>query len=85
MPNRDVVILSAVRTPIGKYGGSFKDVHPTELGAVAARAAIASAGIEPSDVDEVWIGHGRQAGSGPNPARQVAFRAGLPDLSLIHI
>ncbi|HBO91584.1 MAG TPA: acetyl-CoA C-acyltransferase, partial [Acidobacteria bacterium] len=79
MPNRDVVILSAVRTPIGKYGGSFKDVHPAELGAVAARAAIQNAGIEPSEVDEVWIGHGRQAGSGPNPARQVAFRAGLPD------
>ena len=79
MPNRDVVILSAVRTPIGKYGGSFKDVHPAELGAVAARAAIHNAGIEPSEVDEVWIGHGRQAGSGPNPARQVAFRAGLPD------
>ena len=65
MPNRDVVILSAVRTPIGKYGGSFKDVHPAELGAVAARAAIHNAGIEPSEVDEVWIGHGRQAGSGP--------------------
>jgi acetyl-CoA C-acetyltransferase len=73
----DVVILSAVRTPIGRYGGSFRNVHPAELGAVAARAAMARAGIEASAVGDVWIGHGRQAGSGPNPARQVAHRAGL--------
>ncbi len=78
MPVRDVVILSAARTPIGRYGGSFKDLHPAELGAVAARAAIAIAGISASDVDEVVIGHGRQAGSGPNPARQVGHRAGIP-------
>jgi len=74
----DVLILSAARTPIGRYGGSFKDVHPAELGAVAARAAIQRAGISGSDVDEIVIGHGRQAGSGPNPARQVGHRAGVP-------
>jgi acetyl-CoA C-acetyltransferase len=79
MPFRDVVILSAARTPIGKYGGVFRDVHPAELGAVAARAAIARAGLQPSDIDEVLMGHGRQAGSGPNPARQVGRRAGVPD------
>jgi acetyl-CoA C-acetyltransferase len=79
MPVRDVVILSAARTPIGRYGGSFKDIHPAELGAVAARAAIASAGIAADDVDEVVIGHGRQAGSGPNTGRQVGHRAGIPD------
>jgi acetyl-CoA C-acetyltransferase len=78
VPRRDVVILSVARTPIGKYGGSFRDVHPAELGAVAARAAIERAGLQPSDVDDVWIGHGRQAGSGPNPARQVGHRAGIP-------
>ena len=78
MPVRDVVILSAARTPIGRYGGSFKDLHPAELGAVAARAAIERAGISASDVDEVLIGHGRQAGSGPNPGRQVGHRAGIP-------
>jgi acetyl-CoA C-acetyltransferase len=78
MNARDVVILGAARTPIGRYGGSFKDVHPAELGAVAARAAIGQAGIAPADVDEVIIGQGRQAGSGPNPARQVGHRAGLP-------
>jgi acetyl-CoA C-acetyltransferase len=79
MPFRDVVILSAARTPIGRYGGSFKDLHPAELGAVAARAAIERAGIAASDVDEVVVGHGRQAGSGPNPGRQVGRRAGIPD------
>src|SRR6187401_3425704 len=75
----EVVILSAQRTPIGKYGGSFKDIHPAELGAVAARAAIAQSGVSPDQIDEVLIGHGRQAGSGPNPARQVGRRAGIPD------
>lgn len=78
MPVRDVVILSAARTPIGRYGGSFKDIHPAELGAVASRAAIERAGISASDVDDVVVGHGRQAGSGPNPGRQVGHRAGVP-------
>ena len=74
---RDVVILSAARTPIGKYGGSFRDVHPAELGAVASRAVIERAGLKPEDIDEVVMGHARQAGSGPNPARQVGRRAGV--------
>src|SRR4029453_2747446 len=78
MPARDVVILSAQRTPIGKYGGSFRDLHPAELGAVAGRSAIERAGIAPADVDEELVGPGRQAGSGPNPARQVGHRAGVP-------
>jgi acetyl-CoA C-acetyltransferase len=75
----DVVILGAARTPIGKYGGAFRDVHPAELGAVAARAALTRAGLTPADVHEVLMGHGRQAGSGPNPARQVGRRTGIPD------
>jgi len=74
----EVVILGAARTPIGRYGGAFRSVHPAELGAVAARAALARAGVEPAAIGEVLMGHGRQAGSGPNPARQVAWRAGLP-------
>jgi acetyl-CoA C-acetyltransferase len=78
MPAPDVVILSAARTPIGKYGGAFRDLHPAELGAVAARAALARAGLSADDVDEVIFGHARQAGSGPNPARQVGGRAGVP-------
>jgi acetyl-CoA C-acetyltransferase len=78
MSDRDVVILGAARTPIGRYGGAFRDLHPAELGAGAVRAALQRAGVDAADVDEVLIGHGRQAGSGPNPARQVAARAGLP-------
>ena len=79
MPRPEVVIVGAARTPIGRYGGALRDVHPAELGAVAARAAMERAGITPDAIDEVLIGHGRQAGSGPNPARQVGARAGVPD------
>jgi acetyl-CoA C-acetyltransferase len=75
----DVVIVGAARTAIGRYGGAFRTVHPAELGGVAARSAIARAGIDPGAIDEVIIGHARQAGSGPNPGRQVARRAGLAD------
>jgi len=75
---RDVVILGAARTPIGRYGGALKDVHPAELGAVAARAAIERASVPADEIDEVIMGHARQAGSGPNPARQVGHRAGIP-------
>jgi len=79
MPLPEVVIVGAARTPIGRYGGSLRNVHPAELGAAAARAALERAGVSPADVDEVLIGHGRQAGSGPNPARQVGIKAGVPD------
>ena len=79
MPLPEVVILGAARTPIGRYGGSLRNVHPAELGAVAAKAALERAGIPAHRIDEVLIGHGRQAGSGPNPARQVGKRAGIPD------
>src|SRR5213596_1918706 len=79
MPSGEVFIVGAARTPIGKYGGALRNVHPAELGAVAARAALERAGVAPDAVDEVLIGHGRQAGSGPNPARQVGIRAGVPD------
>ena len=75
----NVVIVGAARTPIGRYGGAFRTVHPAELGAAAVRAALARAGVQGTSVEEVLIGHGRQAGSGPNPARQVGRRAGLPD------
>ncbi len=75
---RDVVILGAARTPIGRFGGSFKEVHAAELGAVAGRAALSRASIKPEDVAEVLMGHGRPAGVGPNPARQVAHRIGVP-------
>jgi acetyl-CoA C-acetyltransferase len=78
MSASDAVILGAARTPIGRYGGTLKDTHPAALGAAAGIAALARAGVAPDEVDEVMIGHGRQAGSGPNPGRQVARRAGIP-------
>jgi acetyl-CoA C-acetyltransferase len=74
-----VVVLGAARTPIGRYGSALRAVPAVELGAIAAKAALARAGVEASAVDEVIFGHGRQAGAGPNPARQVGRRAGLPD------
>ncbi|MBI2901843.1 MAG: acetyl-CoA C-acyltransferase [Planctomycetes bacterium] len=74
---RTAVIVSARRTPIGRFLGSLMEIPPAELGAVAARAALADAGNPP--VDEVVFGHARQAGNGPNTARQVVRRAGLPD------
>jgi acetyl-CoA C-acetyltransferase len=79
MPLPEVVIVGAARTPIGRYGGSLRSVHPAELGTAAAVAAMSRAGLPPDAIDEVLIGHGRQAGSGPNPARQVGIRAGVPD------
>jgi len=81
MPVRDVVILGAARTPIGRFGGFFKDVHAADLGAVAVKAALERAGVAPDDVHEVLMGHGRPAGVGPNPARQVAHRSGIPHSS----
>jgi len=74
----DVVIASAVRTPIGKFGGALRDVPAVELGRIVAEAALERAGLTPADVDEVIIGHARQAGNGPNLARQIAYRAGVP-------
>ena len=79
MTRADVVVVGVARTPIGRYGGAFRSVHPAELGAVAARAALSRARVDGATVDEVLMGHGRQAGSGPNPARQVVRLAGLPD------
>ena len=79
MPFSEVVIVGAARTPIGRYGGSFRNVHPADLGVAAATAAMARARVPADAIDEVLIGHGRQAGSGPNPARQVGIKAGIPD------
>ena len=75
---RSVYILSAVRTPIGKYGGSLRDLSAPDMGVVVAQAALERAGIAPEEVGEVVFGQARQAGNGPNPGRQVAVRAGIP-------
>src|SRR6476620_3339591 len=77
--NKTVYIVSAVRTPMGSFGGSLKDVAATKLGATAIRAAVERAGISPTDVDEVLMGCVLQANLGQAPARQAARYAGLPD------
>jgi acetyl-CoA C-acetyltransferase len=74
----DAVIVSAVRTPVGSFGGQFKDVAATELGAQAVRAALERAEIAGEEVDEVVLGCVLQAGLGQNPARQAAIGAGIP-------
>lgn len=76
---RPVFVLSAARTPIGKFGGAFASLSAADLGEVAAKAALERSGLPPAAVDETIFGHARQAGGGPNTARQVSHRAGIPD------
>ncbi len=73
-----VAIVSAKRTPIGKYLGSFADLSAADLGVVAVEAALQTAGVSADLVGEVYMGNGRQAGGGPNVARQIAVRSGIP-------
>ncbi|WP_258359117.1 acetyl-CoA C-acetyltransferase [Moorella sulfitireducens] len=73
----EVVILSAVRTAIGRFGGTLKDIPAYELGAVVIKEALQRAKIEPAQVDEVIMGNVLQAGQGQNPARQATLKAGL--------
>jgi acetyl-CoA C-acetyltransferase len=74
----DVFILSAVRTPIGKFGGSLAAMTAADMGVVAAKAAVERAGVRPDQVEESIFGNARQAGGGPNPARQISIRSGVP-------
>ncbi|HEU4607761.1 MAG TPA: acetyl-CoA C-acyltransferase [Chitinophagaceae bacterium] len=76
---KDVVIVSAVRTPIGSFGGALRDFSATRLGALAVKAAIERAAIQPDMVDDVLMGSVLQANLGQAPARQAAKLAGLPD------
>lgn len=79
MINRIVYIVSAVRTPMGSFGGSLKDLSAPQLGAVAIKAAVEKAGLKPEQIEEVLMGCVIQAGIGQAPARQAAKFAGLPD------
>jgi len=74
----DVYILSAVRTPIGKFGGSLASFSAADMGVAAAKAALKRAGVEAQQVEETIFGNARQAGGGPNPARQISIRGGIP-------
>jgi acetyl-CoA C-acetyltransferase len=73
-----VYILSAVRTPIGKFGGTLASLSAADMGVVAAKTAIEQAGVRPEQVEETIFGNARQAGGGPNPARQISVRSGVP-------
>ena len=77
--SEDIVIVSAVRTAVGKFGGSLARSAAVDLGALVVREAVARAGIEPGHVSEVILGQVLQAGCGQNPARQASIKAGLPD------
>jgi len=74
----NVFILSAVRTPIGKFGGALASQTAVDIGVVAAKAAIERAGLQPTQIEETIFGNARQAGGGPNPARQISIRSGVP-------
>ncbi|MCA1565661.1 MAG: acetyl-CoA C-acetyltransferase [Acidobacteria bacterium] len=76
---KDIYLLGAVRTPIGRFGGALANVPAAELGATAAKEALRRAGLAPDAVQQVIWGAARQAGTGPNLARQIGYRAGAPD------
>ncbi len=75
----DIVVISAARTPVGRFLGGFAQTPASELGAVAIRAALSRAGVDPEQVDEVIMGQVLTAGCGQNPARQAAMGAGIPE------
>jgi acetyl-CoA C-acetyltransferase len=74
----DIILAAPVRTPIGKFGGALASLSAADLGTAAAKAALERSSLDPAQVDQVIFGHARQAGGGPNSARQIAFRAGVP-------
>ena len=73
-----IVLAAPVRTPIGKFGGGLATLSAADLGTAAGTACLERAQLEPSEIDQVIFGHGRQAGAGPNTARQLAYRSGIP-------
>ena len=75
----DVFLISAVRTPIGKFGGSLASLTAVDMGVMAAKAALERARVKPEQVEETIFGNARQAGGGPNPARQISIRSGVPE------
>lgn len=76
--SNDAVVVSGVRTPIGKFNGTLTPLSASDLGAVAVRAAVERAGVEPATIDEILIGNVVQAGQGQAPARQAGIKAGIP-------
>src|SRR5919108_5635760 len=79
MARADIVIVGAVRTPVGSFNGAFANTPAHDLGAVAIKAALERAKLAPNEVDEVILGQVLTAGQGQNPARQAAMKAGIPE------
>jgi acetyl-CoA C-acetyltransferase len=75
--NETIYLLAAVRTPIGKFGGGLSSLTAADLGVASAKGTLERSGVDPSAIDEVIFGNARQAGVGPNVARQIAIRSGL--------
>src|SRR5215471_18532630 len=75
---QDVFILSAMRTPIGKFGGGLASLTAADMGVAAAKAALQHAGVDPQQIEESIFGNARQAGGGPNVARQISIHSGVP-------
>ena len=75
----EIFIVEPLRTPIGKFGGSLASESAVQLGSFIAREVVARSGVDRAAIDEVIFGHARQAGAGPNPARQISVRSGLPE------
>src|SRR5262245_8711502 len=83
---KEPVIVSAVRTPVGKFQGTLKSLSAVQLGSVVVKAAVERAGLAPENIDEVIMGNAVSAGLGQNPARQAALRGGLlPDVAAMTI
>ena len=75
---KEVLIINGARTPIGRYGGVFKDLRVHDLGVAAVKGALEKSGVKSEQLDQVIVGHARQAGNGPNAGRIVAVQAGIP-------
>ncbi len=84
MDLKDIVCVSAVRTPLGSFGGSLRQVPVWELGATAIRGALERIGLKGDFIDEVILGNCRQAGNGPNPSRTAAVKGGIPIMVPTH-
>lgn len=79
MDLKDIVCISACRTPMGRFGGTLKDMAAYDLGAAAVKEALKRSGLKPEEIDEVMLGSCRQAGNGPNPSRTASVRGGIPE------
>ncbi len=77
--SKEVFVLQAKRTPIGRFGGIFKDLTAVEMGIAVTQDLLKQTGVSGEEIEEVIFGHARPAGCGPNPARQVGYRSGIPE------